>query len=260
MVTVLLLPFAAAFGLVCGSFANVLIYRLPRRESVAFPGSHCPACAAPIPWYLNVPVLSWLVLRGRCAACRAPISPRYPLVELSMGLLFLACAWTWGGSVRTAWGCAFCLLCVPLGLIDLEHQILPDKLTYPGMAAGLAFAFGGSGTPWQEALLGAVAGALIPAAVMGVYWLIRREEGMGLGDVKLLAMIGAFLGWKGMLLTLLAGAFLGTLIGGGFLLLSGRGRRTPLPFGTFLCAAALGALFFGEAAWRWYTGLLLPPP
>ncbi len=260
MVTVLLLPFAAALGLICGSFANVLIHRLPRRESVVFPGSHCPACGAHIPWYLNVPVLSWLALRGRCAACHAPISPRYPLVEASMGLLFLACAWTWGDSARTAWGCAFCLLCLPLGLIDLEHQILPDKLTYPGMAAGLAFSLGGAGTPWRASLLGTLAGALIPLAVMAAYWLIRREEGMGLGDVKLLAMVGAFLGWQGMLLTLLAGAFLGTVIGGGFLLCSGRGRKTPLPFGTFLCAASLGALFFGEAAWRWYTGLLLPPP
>jgi leader peptidase (prepilin peptidase)/N-methyltransferase len=260
VVNALLLPFATALGLVCGSFANVLIHRLPRGESVAFPGSHCPVCGEPIPWTLNVPILSWLALRGKCAACKAPISARYPLVELSLGLLFLACAWTWGTSPRAAWGSAFCLLCVPLGLIDLEHQILPDKLTYPGMVTGLAFAFAGWGSPPLEALLGAAAGALIPAAVIGAYWLIRREEGMGWGDVKLLAMVGAFLGWKGMLLTLLAGAFLGSIVGGGYLLLSGRGRKTPLPFGTFLCAAALGVLFFGEAAWRWYAGLLLPPP
>jgi leader peptidase (prepilin peptidase)/N-methyltransferase len=149
---------------------------------------------------------------------------------------------------------------VSLGLIDLEHQILPDRLTYPGMVAGLAFAVAGVGPPLPEALAGMLAGALIPAAVIGTYWLIRREEGMGWGDVKLLAMMGAFLGWRGMLLTLLAGAFLGSILGGGYLLLSGRGRKTPLPFGTFLCAAALGTLFFGEAAWRWYAGLLVPGP
>jgi len=260
VVAALLLPFSAALGLVCGSFANVLIHRLPRRESIAFPGSHCPACGAPIPWYLNVPLVSWLALRGKCASCRASISVRYPLVELSLGLLFLACAWTWGASARAAWGSCFCLLCVSLGLIDLEHQILPDKLTYPGMVTGLAFALAKVGPPLPEALAGMLAGALIPAAVIGAYWLIRREEGMGWGDVKLLAMVGAFLGWRGMLLTLLAGAFLGSILGGGYLLLSGRGRRTPLPFGTFLCAAALGTLFFGEAAWRWYAGLLAPGP
>ncbi len=259
MVTGLVLVFAGCLGLVCGSFANVLIYRLPRRESVVFPGSHCPACGAPIPWYLNVPVLSFAALRGRCASCKVPISPRYPLVEASMGLLFVACAWAWGPTVKAGWGAVFCLLCLPLGLIDLEHQILPDRLTYPGLAAGLLFSFTGQATAWQDALAGAVAGAVLPIMVMGAYWLIRREEGMGWGDVKLLAMIGAFLGWKGALLTLMAGALAGTFIGGGYLLVSGKGRRTPLPFGTFLCAAALLVLFFGDAAWRWYAGLLPPP-
>lgn len=259
MVTGLVLAFAGCLGLVCGSFANVLIYRLPRCESVVFPGSHCPACGTPIPWYLNIPVLSFLALRGRCASCKVPISPRYPLVEASTGLLFLACAWAWGPTVKAGWGAAFCLLCLPLGLIDLEHQILPDRLTYPGLAAGLLFSVTGQATAWKDALAGAVAGAVLPMAVMGAYWLIRREEGMGWGDVKLLAMIGAFLGWKGVLLTLMAGALAGTFIGGGYLLVSGKGRRTPLPFGTFLCAAALLVLFFGDAAWRWYAGLLPPP-
>ena len=259
MVEALLLPLAAALGLICGSFANVLIHRLPRRESVVFPGSHCPVCAAPIPWYLNMPVLSWVILRGRCASCKAPIAVRYPLVELAMATFFLACAWTWGPTLTSAWGATFCLFCIPLGLIDLEHQILPDTLTYPGIFAGLAFSVWTPGPSWQDSIAGALAGAAIPAFVIGAYWLIRREEGMGWGDVKLLAMVGAFLGWKGMLLTLLAGALLGTVIGGVYLAFSGRGRKTPLPFGTFLCAAAIGALFFGEAAWRWYAGLLLTP-
>ena len=157
-----------------------------------------------------------------------------------------------------AW--TFCILCVPLGLIDLEHQILPDRLTYPAIALGIAFAFGGSGTPWKDSLAGAAAGALIPTTVIGLYWLIRREEGRGWGDVKLLAAIGAFLGWQGMLLTLLVGSLMGTVIGGGYLMLSGKGKKTPLPFGTFLCAAALAALFTGEAVWRWYAGILQPRP
>jgi leader peptidase (prepilin peptidase) / N-methyltransferase len=260
MVNAILLPFSAALGLICGSFANVLIHRLPRAESVVFPGSHCPSCAAPIPWYLNIPIVSWLGLRGRSACCKTPISARYPFVELLMGLLFLACAWTWGPGLRAGEACTFCLLCVPLGLIDLEHQILPDRLTYPGIVAGFAFSLSGQGVAWWESLLGAALGAALPAAVIGGYWLIRGEEGMGWGDVKLLALIGAFLGWRGALLALLAGALLGTLIGGSYLLFSGRGRKTPLPFGTFLCAAALAVLFFGESAWRWYAGLLLPTP
>ncbi len=252
---VVFLVFAAAAGLVAGSFANVLIYRLPRRESIVFPGSHCPSCGEPIPWYLNVPVLSWVALGGRCARCSAPISPRYPLVEAATGGLFAACFLAWGLSPETLAGCLFALFCLPLGIIDLEHQILPDKLTYPGILVGLAFSPFVSWTTPTGALIGAAAGAGLPAAVIGVYALFGIEA-MGWGDVKLLAMIGAFLGWQGMLLTLLGGAVLGTLIGGTYLLASGKGRRTPLPFGTFLCAAALAALFWGPAIWKWYAGLI----
>jgi leader peptidase (prepilin peptidase)/N-methyltransferase len=251
----ILLIFCAASGLVLGSFANVLIHRLPRRESVVFPGSHCPACGAPIPWYLNVPVASWLLLRGRCASCRAPISPRYPLVEASMGALFLGCGLLWGPTVDTAAACAFVFLCLPLGLIDLEHQILPDRLTYPGMAAGLAFSFWASWTTPVQSLVGAALGAAIPAALIGAYALFGVEA-MGWGDVKLLAMTGAFLGWRGLLLTLLLGALSGSIIGGTYLAVTGKGRRTPLPFGTFLCAAALVALFAGTSIWAWYAGLV----
>jgi len=251
---IMLSVFAAALGLVAGSFANVLIYRLPIRESIVYPGSHCPHCGGAIPWYLNVPVLSWVLLRGRCARCSYSISLRYPIVEAAMGGLFLASFLLWGLSVDALAGCLFSLFCLPLGLIDLEHQILPDKLTYPGILIGLALSpFLSWTSPWQS-VAGAAAGAGLPAAVIGVYALFGIEA-MGWGDVKLLAMVGAFLGWQGMLMTLLGGAILGTLIGGTYLLLSGKGRRTPLPFGTFLCAAALGALFWAPALWAWYAGL-----
>lgn len=257
MVT-LFLVFAALFGLAAGSFANVLIYRLPRRESIVLPGSHCPLCGAPIPWYLNVPLLSWIALRGRCSKCRERISLRYPAVEAAAGCLFLASAWVWGPTASTGAACCFCLLCLCLGLIDLEHQILPDRLTYPGLALGLAFCPFVAWTDWRQALIGAAAGAAVPALLIFAYGLFKVDA-MGWGDVKFLAMIGAFLGWKSLLLCLLWGAVLGVAIGGGYLLATGKGRRTPLPFGTFLAIAAVLSLFFGPSTWSWYTALVFPP-
>jgi leader peptidase (prepilin peptidase)/N-methyltransferase len=256
---ILLLASSLCLGLVVGSFANVLIHRVPRRESIVFPGSRCPACLAAIPWYLNVPLLSWLVLRGRCRECKAPISPRYPLVEALMGGLFMACAWLWGPSLDTLAAWCFCLLCVALGLVDLEHQLLPDRLTYPGIALGLAFSPFVHHTTWRQSLVGAALGAAIPALLILAYALFKVEA-MGWGDVKFLAMIGAFLGWRGVLLCLLLGALLGSLIGGAYIALSGKGRRTPLPFGTFLSAGALASLFFGARVWGWYAGFLSPTP
>ncbi len=257
MVTPAFLALAAVIGLALGSFANVLIHRLPRRESIVSPGSRCPRCGTPIRWYHNVPVLSWIILRGRCADCGAPISPRYPLVEAAMGALFLAAAWRWGPTVECGAACLFLLVSLPLGLIDLEHQILPDRLTYPGIAMGLLLSPFVGWTRPLDSLAGAVLGAAIPAALIGAYGLFGIEA-MGWGDVKLLARVGAFLGWHGVLLTLLAGALLGTLLGGLYLVVSGRGRRTPLPFGTFLVAAAMASLFAGEWVWHWYLGILAP--
>ncbi len=250
--------FAFLFGLVFGSFANVLIHRVPRRESILSPGSHCPRCGRPIAWYNNVPVLSWLVLRGRCAECASPISPRYPLVELAMGVLFLATALRWSLPADVAAACLFCLFCVVLGLIDLEHRLLPDALTFPGIAAGMGLSFLVSWTSPVQSLAGAVAGALIPMVLLLMWQWVFRIEGMGWGDVKLLAMIGAFLGWKGLLLTLLAGSLGGALVGGLYIVMSGKGRRTELPFGTFLAAAALAALFVQTPVWTWYLGLMAP--
>lgn len=256
MVT-LLLTFSFLMGLAAGSFANVLIHRVPRRESIVFPGSHCPLCGEKIPWYFNLPLLSYLLLRGRCARCRGPISVRYPIVEALTAALFLACAWVWGLRVDTLAACLFCLLCVSLGVIDLEHQLLPDRLTYPGIVLGLAFCPFVSWTTWQSSLAGAAAGAAFPALLISIYALFKIEA-MGWGDVKFLAMVGAFLGWRSLVLCLLWGAVAGSLIGGIYLLATGKGRRTPLPFGTFLAAAAVAALFWGPAAWEWYMKLVLP--
>jgi leader peptidase (prepilin peptidase) / N-methyltransferase len=148
---------------------------------------------------------------------------------------------------------------VSLGFIDLEHQILPDCLTYPGIVLGLAFSPFVSWTDWRQALVGAAAGAAVPALLILAYALFKVEA-MGWGDVKFLAMIGAFLGWKSLLLCLLCGALLGVVIGGGYILVSGKGRRTPLPFGTFLAVAALLSLFLGPEIWSWYVGRFFPPP
>ncbi len=243
--------FAALFGLVVGSFMNVLIYRLPRGESIVYPGSHCPDCYAAIPWYLNIPVLSWLFLRGRCARCGGAISVFYPLVESLTALLFVFCTMKWGVSLEAAAGAIFCALCLALALIDLQHRILPDALTYPGIAAGLLLSPFVGWTSLTQSLAGAVVGAAIPSILIGIYALFKVDA-MGWGDVKFLALIGAFTGWRGVLLTLVAGSLLGIIIGGTYLVVTHRGRRTPLPFGTFLGVTALGVLFWGNAIWQWY--------
>lgn len=246
--------FAAILGLVVGSFLNVVIHRLPRGESLSFPPSRCPRCGAAIRWYDNVPVLSYLFLAGRCRDCRAPISPRYPLVEAATGLLFFAATlklpqWLWVFHAVVLGS-----LCLALALIDLEHMILPDALTLPGVALGLLFAWLGGPTPFLPAVIGAVLGAALPLSIIWAYRWLRGVEGMGLGDVKLLAMLGAFLGWQGMLLTLALAAVAGALVGVGLIVLGKGSRQTELPFGTFLCAAAVGVLFWGEKLltfWSW---------
>ena len=236
---------AAAYGLVLGSFLNVVVHRLPREMSLLRPRSHCPACGAPVCWYDNVPVLSFLALRGRCRACRSPISPRYPLVELATGGLLALVAARFGVTLAGAEAAVLVLLLVPLALIDLEHHLLPDALTLPGIAVGLAFAVAGGLVSLREAAIGAAIGGALPYLVIVVYRMVRGVEGMGLGDVKLLAMVGAFLGWRGVLLTLGIGSCVGAVVGLALIACGRAGRETELPFGVFLSAAALAVLFFG---------------
>jgi leader peptidase (prepilin peptidase) / N-methyltransferase len=236
---------AVAYGLVVGSFLNVVIHRLPREESLLRPRSRCPRCGAPVRWFDNVPLLSYLLLRGRCRSCRAPISPRYPAVELLSGALAAAAVVRFGLTVAGVEAMLLLMLLIPLAFIDLEHHLLPDVLTFPGIALGLAGSLlGGLATP-LDAVIGACVGAAVPYAVIVIYRWLRGAEGMGLGDVKLLAMIGAFLGWRGVLLTLGLGATLGAALGVALIAL-GKGRRdTELPFGTFLACAAALVLFAG---------------
>jgi len=238
---------ATAYGLVVGSFLNVVIHRLPRGASLLRPPSHCPACGAPVRWFDNVPVLSFLLLVGRCRSCRAPISPRYPAVELLGGFAAAAALLRFGLTVAGVEAMLLLMLLIALAFIDLEHHLLPDVLTIPGIALGLAGSLAGGLVPALDAAIGAAVGAAVPYAVIVVYRWLRGAEGMGLGDTKLLAMIGAFLGWRGALLTLGLAATTGAAVGIA-LIVAGKGRRdTELPFGTFLAGAAAVVLFAGSA-------------
>lgn len=250
-----LIAYAFAIGAVVGSFLNVLIYRVPRRISIVSPGSHCPSCSAAIRWFDNVPLLSWLVLRARCRRCGARIPVRYPAVEALGGLVAVAAVLRYGVTVAGLEAVVFAWLSIALALIDLEHQILPDVMTYPAIVLGLLFAWLGGLTTPSDALAGALVGAAIPAAVIVLYKLIRGIEGMGWGDVKYLAAIGATVGVRDCLWVLVLAAMLGALVGIG-LIIAGRGSsRTALPFGTFLAVAALVWLFLPAG---WMPPLLSP--
>jgi leader peptidase (prepilin peptidase)/N-methyltransferase len=237
----------ALSGLAIGSFLNVVIHRLPRGESLWLPRSRCPACGALIGARDNVPLLAYLVLRGRCRACGAAISARYPLVEAATAAAFAGCLWRFGPGPEAVVGALLCCLLIALALIDLENLLLPDALTLPGIAVGWGLQL------WvpEPGLLGAVEGALGGAGLLfllGEAWSwLRDEEAMGLGDAKLLAMVGAFLGWRGVLATLALGALLGAAVGIGLILARRGSLKSRLPFGTFLAAAALAALFGGPA-------------
>jgi leader peptidase (prepilin peptidase)/N-methyltransferase len=242
-------------GLVVGSFLNVCIYRLPRDESLAWPASHCTTCHRPLSWYENVPVLSWAILWGRCRTCGSPISIRYPIIELTTGALFLAGYFAFGLTpllpVRLVFACAM----VVLFAIDLEHQILPNEITLPGIAVGFICAiFLPPG--WRSSLLGLLIGGLFPFLVAEAYLRIRGREGMGMGDFKMLAMVGAFLGWPLVWLTLILACVLGIVIGGGALLVSRRGMATRIPFGTFIAVAALVCAYAEGPVLRTYERVL----
>ncbi len=236
---------AGAVGLIVGSFVNVLVHRLPRGESVAWPGSHCPACGAPIAAWHNVPVISWIVLRGKCAVCRAPIALRYPALELSNAALWISVALharDWGDLLSGAFLASACLA---LLAIDAEFQILPDKITLTGIPVGIGLAFLSTSRSPVSALIGAAAGAGGLFLVAFLYEKIAGHEGMGLGDVKMLGMIGAFLGPWGVVLTILLASLSGSVVGIA-LIASGVGtRKLKLPFGVFLAIGAVAAYFFG---------------
>ncbi|MGB8592857.1 MAG: prepilin peptidase [Candidatus Acidiferrales bacterium] len=265
------------FGLVLGSFLNVCIIRIPAGKSIVLPASACPACNAPIRPYDNIPVLSFLILGGKCRQCKTRISPMYPLVEFLTGGLFLACYLAFGLTVETLKWCIFAALVVVLVFTDLRERILPDIVNYGGLGLGLAlslFTMPADGFAlWLanrifaypppasvislcDAVFGAALGGGVLWIVSEAYFRLRGREGMGLGDVKMMLMVGAFLGLKRTVLTILLGSVLGSVIGLGFILLRRKGSDYELPFGTFLGTAAILVVFFGTPFVTWYMNML----
>ncbi|MBI3871649.1 MAG: prepilin peptidase [candidate division Zixibacteria bacterium] len=243
-----------ALGLAIGSFVNVLIYRLPKHESIFWPRSRCPSCKHVIRWHHNIPVLSWLILRGRCAFCGKRIGAIYPGVELICALLFAAFYARYGVSFTTLgfWYMAATLLAV--FFIDLEHQIIPNKLTYPGVVVGVATAFVSAHLTVLQSLLGVLAGVALFAGIAFLGRLLFKEESMGGGDVKLAAMLGAFLGAGKMMIVLVLSAAIGLVISLAVMLVSPRLRQERLvPFGPFLAIATLVVAFFGESIVGYYV-------
>ena len=262
----LLAGFAFALGAIVGSFLNVVIHRYPREESIVFPGSHCPHCNAPIAWYDNIPIVSYAFLLARCRNCRAPISSRYPLVELANGLFYLAIFLHTGETIGFLLLAPIVSMTIALIYIDADIQILPDVIDLPGIAIGLAIGALMLGASYNnltlsstivDSLLGALFGGSVLLAIIGLYWLVRRVEGMGQGDVKMLAMIGATLGWRAIPGVLLLASITGAVVGVPIAMRSGRGMQLPLPFGVFLGIAFLAVLFFGPTLSSWYLSLLL---
>lgn len=245
-------------GLVFGSFANVVILRLPRGESVVRPRSHCPQCKKQIAWYDNLPVLSWLMLKGKCRFCQTKISKRYPLVELLtaliFGALFLKVGWSWLLLEYLIF--AFGLIVVTF--IDLDHMILPDVFTVSGLIIGLAGAALNPERSFMSALGGVLMGGGFLWAIAVIYYSLRKQEGMGGGDIKLLAWIGAVLGWTSIPFVILASSLVGTLVGLVVAFKSEKGLKEGIPFGPYLTASAIAFILGGHELGLWYLRIFIP--
>jgi leader peptidase (prepilin peptidase)/N-methyltransferase len=263
--------FAGVFGAMLGSFLNVCVYRLPRSESVVRPRSRCPACGKPIAWYDNIPALSWLLLLGRCRSCKARISVQYPLVEVAVGLVWFGGVAQFGITVEALHAAVFVTLLLGIALTDAQHYVIPDMFSLGGAAAGIAFALFLGGLPWWHAVLGAALG-------YGLLWFVRwagdvalrrgwiggkeletvleadeERTTMGEGDLRMMAMVGAFLGPAGVVLTVFLGSLAGSLV---FVPLRLAGRRVAVPFGVFLAVGATAALLVGPDLVAWYLGVV----
>ena len=253
MTDAIVLVLVIVFGACVGSFLNVCIYRLPRKESLLWPGSRCTSCGRSLSWYENLPIVGWLALGGRCRTCRASVSWMYPAVETITALTFLSGYLLYGltplAVVRILFACALIVLFVT----DLQHKILPNVITLPGIAVGFACSlFLPPG--WRDSLIGIVAGGGVLFAIAETYYRVRGQEGLGMGDVKLLGMIGAFLGWKLVLLTLVFASFTGSVFGVALIAVGRGNMKYALPFGTFLAVGALVSAIWGTPIVDWYFG------
>jgi leader peptidase (prepilin peptidase) / N-methyltransferase len=249
--------FVFLVGCCFGSFYNVLIHRLPAGESIVSPGSHCPRCGHPISFYDNIPLLSYLILRGKCRHCGERILLRYPLVEALTGALSLLLFWRYGFMPQFFIEWLLVSLLVIITFIDLDTYLIPDILSVPGMLAGFALSFFSLRLSWSDSLLGIVLGGGFFYLVAIGFRYLRHKEGLGGGDIKLLAMIGAFVGWPGVVFTVLAASLLGTAAGIVIMWRTRKGLGAMVPFGPFLASGAVLYLFWGEDFYRWYVGDIL---
>jgi leader peptidase (prepilin peptidase)/N-methyltransferase len=243
-------------GCVIGSFLNVCIYRIPAGKSIVSPPSSCPVCGHRIRCYENIPIISYLFLSGQCSSCHNKISLRYPLIEAFTGLLFTAVIYYCGLSVATLVYWLFVAALVVISFIDLDHRIIPDVISLPGIVIGFVCSFFIPWLTWLDSLLGILIGGGILFLIAWLYELIAKREGMGGGDIKLLAMLGAFLGWKAILPIVFLSSLLGTVIGVPSMLLQKSDTKFAIPFGPFLAAAAIIYLFWGQPLINWYLNLL----
>jgi len=246
---------AFAVGASLGSFANVCILRLPAGESVITPASHCRSCMFVLPWMDKLPILSYAITRGQCRTCRVRISTRYPVVEFITACLITALFAEHGMGFEFLTYSILGVGLVVVAFIDFDHQVIPDVISLPGVIFGIGIAVFSPQIRIWESVGGAALGAGILAAVRGVYWFVTRTEGMGRGDVRLLAMIGAFLGWESVPFTLLVGSVVGSAVGISMMIANKRDLKMRIPFGPFLAVGALCYIFFGNAILHWYFGI-----
>lgn len=247
------LIFAVILGALVGSFLNVVILRLPNAgESIVFPASHCPKCKENIRWYDNLPVISFLLLRGKCRFCRQSISWQYPSVELLMGLLSGGLFVTRGIGLEFFVYFIFCAALLAIIFIDWHHQIIPDVISLPGIVLGFAVSFVRSDMTWQQSALGLCLGGGLFYAIAAGYYLFTKRTGMGGGDIKLLAMIGAFLGWQALPFVIFCSALLGTIVGIWVMIQQGKGGKTVVPYGPFLAVACYFHIFFEQTILHYY--------
>lgn len=252
-----LVPYILVFilGSVVGSFLNVCIYRMPRNFSIVFPSSRCPSCNMPIKPYDNIPILSYVFLLGRCRACKARISFRYPLVEFLNAGLYVLVLWRFGPEWHTAVYFIFCSALVVITFVDLVFQIIPDRITLPGILIGLVAGSMLMPDPFMRySLLGFKTSVIGLLAGGGLFYVIAilSRGGMGGGDIKMMAMVGALMGWKAVLLTIFLGSLTGAIFGISLMILKGKGRKTKIPFGPFLSLGTLITLFYGQEIFYWY--------